>query len=143
VLIFKAGTREKGEDEFIRIVSIPRGSLDMLKSWLDEVAELTYTEGVAALGWKGLIEEYARVDGFWDSNDAETGTSGPLSNCTKYAQSRYVVLQVNQSRWDGPFCWTTTRKQQRTMRTKNQCMKTTTMKTRMTKKRMKMTMNSM
>jgi len=44
VFVFKEGVRDKGEDEFVRIASIPmRGHLDPIKTWLDEIADMTYT----------------------------------------------------------------------------------------------------
>jgi len=73
VLIFKQGTREKGEEEFVRISSIPRTALDTIKKWLDDVAELTYTEGVNNFSWKAIIEDVVRAPNFWLSEDDETG----------------------------------------------------------------------
>ncbi|RYG51448.1 hypothetical protein EON67_03365 [archaeon] len=40
VLIFKAGVRERGEDEFVMISAIPMEHLERIKSWLDSVAEV-------------------------------------------------------------------------------------------------------
>ena len=40
VFIFKEGAREKGEEQFVRISSIPMNQLDTIKTWLDEVADV-------------------------------------------------------------------------------------------------------
>jgi nucleosome binding factor SPN SPT16 subunit len=71
VIIFKHGTREKGEDEFLRISAIKRDKLDSVKRWLDEVAEVTYTEGANSFNWKQLMEDIVRQPDFWDSVDEE------------------------------------------------------------------------
>lgn len=71
VIIFKPGTREKGEDEFLRISAIKRDKLDQIKGWLDQVAEVTYTEGANSFNWKQLMEDIVRQPDFWDSVDEE------------------------------------------------------------------------
>lgn len=78
VVIFKEGAREKGTDEYVRIGSVPRKSLDNIKGWLDEVADLTFTESVANLEWKSLIADFVRQSNFWDNvdDDGEDKPSG-------------------------------------------------------------------
>lgn len=36
----QTGTREKGEEEFTRVSAIPMPKLDIIKGWLDDVADL-------------------------------------------------------------------------------------------------------
>lgn len=36
----QAGKRDKGEEEWVRISSVPMASLDTIKTWLDDVADL-------------------------------------------------------------------------------------------------------
>jgi hypothetical protein len=40
VLIFREGVREKGEESFQRITAIPMQSLESIKTWLSDIAEL-------------------------------------------------------------------------------------------------------
>ena len=78
VFIFKEGVRDKGEDEIVRIASIPmRGHLDSIKTWLDEIADMTFTEGVNNFNWKSIIEDVVRQPDFWADHDAETGEEKP------------------------------------------------------------------
>lgn len=78
MLVVQGGVREKGEDEFVRISSIPMASLDTIKGWLDEVAELTYTESVNPFNWKGIIEDWVRDDAFYMSTNPDTGSPKPV-----------------------------------------------------------------
>jgi nucleosome binding factor SPN SPT16 subunit len=64
-IIFKAGRREKGEDEFIRVSSVPTQSLETIKTWLDEVAEITFSESVNTYAWKAIIDEFVRQPDFY------------------------------------------------------------------------------
>ena len=77
VFIYKEGVRDKGEDEFVRISSVPmRGNIDAIKAWLDDVASLTYTEGVANFEWKGILADVVRAPDFW-LEETEDGESKP------------------------------------------------------------------
>lgn len=78
VLIFKAGVREKGEDEFVRITAIPMKALDGVKTWLDNVAELTFTEGVGSFAWKSIIDDIVRRDDFYEAEDETSGEPKPV-----------------------------------------------------------------
>ncbi len=64
-IIFKAGVVDKGVDEFVRISSIEMKHLDMVKTWLDEVAEVIYTESLEAFVWKRVIPDVVRSPDFW------------------------------------------------------------------------------
>jgi len=78
VIIFKAGTRDKGEDEFVRITSIPIAALDLIKGWLDETAEVTFTELPQPMNWKLVIEGTVRKPDFYlsEGEDGEPKLSG-------------------------------------------------------------------
>ena len=65
VIIFKPGTREKGEEEFARVSSIPMAKLETIKTWLDEIADLTFTESTANYNWKSILEDVIRTDEFY------------------------------------------------------------------------------
>jgi nucleosome binding factor SPN SPT16 subunit len=77
VIIYKPGTREKGEDEFIRISAIPMNTLDTIKQWCDEIAELTFTESTTTYQWKTIIDEVVRQDDFYLDTDPDTGEAKP------------------------------------------------------------------
>jgi hypothetical protein len=55
----------------VRVSSIPRAQIDNIKRWLDEVADLTYTEGTGNMNWKAIMEDFVRQADFWDSKDEE------------------------------------------------------------------------
>jgi nucleosome binding factor SPN SPT16 subunit len=77
VVIFKAGVAEKGQPEYVRITSIEMRHLEMIKEWLDELAEVTFTEGPASLRWDTFIPDYVRKDDFYLSED-EDGEKKPV-----------------------------------------------------------------
>jgi len=73
VVVYKAGVIEKGGDEFVRITGIEMKHLEPLKTWLDDIAEVVYTESSESLQWKALINEQVRRPDFWAGTDEETG----------------------------------------------------------------------
>jgi nucleosome binding factor SPN SPT16 subunit len=77
VLVYKAGTQEKGEDEFSIIKSIPRSHIDTIKAWLDGIADVTFTEGIPNMDWKKMMPSIIRDPAFWDSED-EDGDRKPV-----------------------------------------------------------------
>jgi len=89
------GVREKGEEEFVRVSSIPRAQIDNIKRWLDEVADLTYTEGTGNMNWKAIMEDFVRQADFWDSKDEEGACRPRL-----LLRTRRVEIQVlRYCRW--------------------------------------------
>jgi nucleosome binding factor SPN SPT16 subunit len=65
VIVWRGGVVDKGTDEFIRISSIEMKHLETIKTWLDEIAEVVYTESVEALLWKPIIADHVRDPNFW------------------------------------------------------------------------------
>jgi nucleosome binding factor SPN SPT16 subunit len=74
VIVLRAGAADKGTDEFVRISSIEMKNLETIKTWLDEVAEVIYTESVEALQWKLIIAEQVRDPHFWLEADEDGNT---------------------------------------------------------------------
>jgi hypothetical protein len=70
VIIFKAGSRDKGEEEWLRVSSIPMASLDTIKSWLDEIADITFSESTTTYAWKSVLEDVVRKEDFYLSEGA-------------------------------------------------------------------------
>ena len=65
VIVFKTGVADKGLDEFVRISQIEFVYIDTIKGWLDDLAEVIYTESTMSLVWKSLIAEEVRDPHFW------------------------------------------------------------------------------
>ena len=74
VVIFKAGSRDKGEEEWLRVSSIPMASLDTIKSWLDEIADITFSESTTTYAWKSVLEDVVRKEDFYLSEGALAAT---------------------------------------------------------------------
>jgi len=70
VVIYKAGSRDKGEEEWARISAIPMASLETVKQYLDEVAEITFSESTTNYAWKSVLEDVVRKDDFYLSEGA-------------------------------------------------------------------------
>jgi len=70
VIVFKSGVVDKGLDEFVRISQIEFRYIDTIKDWLDNLAEVIYTESTMSLVWKSLIAEEVRDPYFWLDSDA-------------------------------------------------------------------------
>ena len=74
VIVFKAGVADKGLEEFVRISQIEFRYIDTIKEWLDDLAEVIYTESTMSLMWKALISEEVRDSHFWLDTDAAGNT---------------------------------------------------------------------
>lgn len=77
VLIFREGSKDKGEDSFQRITAIPMLCLEGIKSWLTDIAEVTYSESTNPYVWKSIIDDLVRKPDFYLSEDEETGEKKP------------------------------------------------------------------
>lgn len=68
VIIFKAGSREKGQDEWLRVSSIPRIHLDAIKAWLCDIAE------VSCSSQRGLLHRGSSQSSTMQTSAAFTST---------------------------------------------------------------------
>ena len=71
VIVLKAGVADKGADEFVSISQIETKHKETICTWLNDVAEVVYTETTETLMWKQLIAEEVRDPHFWLEEDAE------------------------------------------------------------------------
>jgi nucleosome binding factor SPN SPT16 subunit len=80
-VILKAGTKQTGkpgEDEFVRINAVPMAELDTIKTWLDSVVGITFTQGTANMNWKQVIPDIVRDPAFYTDVDPNTGDFKPV-----------------------------------------------------------------
>jgi len=76
VLVLKEGVLDKGQPQTVTIGAIDMKKLDVIKDWLDSLAELVFTEHMIPQKWEGeqgLVAQEVRKPHFWEDVDADTG----------------------------------------------------------------------
>jgi len=73
ILVLKEGVNEPGTPQFHKVGQIEMKKLEIIKDYLDQVAEVVFTDSLIPQQWDRLIRERVRAPDFWLREDAETG----------------------------------------------------------------------
>jgi nucleosome binding factor SPN SPT16 subunit len=76
IIVLKEGAVDKALPQFVKIGQIEMRKLESIKTYLDTLAEVVFTEHATPQVWgteKGIVAEKVRRADFWEREDAETG----------------------------------------------------------------------
>ena len=73
IIVLKDGVAEPGAPQFVKIGQIEMRKLEDIKTWLDSLAELVFTESPMPLKWTEVIPDKVRKADFWEATDEDSG----------------------------------------------------------------------